>query len=143
MLLLLDFCNSLSSGYPKKTLNTLQLIHNAAVRVFKRTRKRDHISPMLASLHWLPVKSRTQFKILLLTYKALNDQTPSCLKELIEPYYPNRTLRSQNIGLLVNSRVSTSRTGGGAFSSQAPLLWDHLPVLVQEADALSTIKRKL
>ena len=59
----------------------------------------------------MSIKFRVRFKILLLTYKALNDQAPSYLKELIEPYYPSRTLHSQNEGLLVVPRVSTSRKG--------------------------------
>ncbi len=96
----LDCCNSLLSGCTKKSLKTLQLIQNAAARVLTGTRKRDHISPVLASLHWLPVKSRIEFKVLLLTYKALNNQAPSYLKELIVPYYPSRSLRSQNAAYL-------------------------------------------
>jgi len=32
----------------------------------------DHISPVLSTLHWLPIKHRVNFKILLITYKALN-----------------------------------------------------------------------
>ena len=94
-------------------------------------------------LHWLPVKSRIEFKILLLTYKALNGQAPSYLKELIVPYYPTRTLHSQNAGLLVVPRVSKSRMRGRAFSYQAPLLWNHLPVWVREADTLSMFKSRL
>ena len=35
-----------------------------------------------ASLHWLPVRFRIESKILLLTYKALNDRAPSYLKDL-------------------------------------------------------------
>ena len=139
----LDYCNSLLSGCSNGSLKSLQLVQNAAARVLTRTRKRDHISPILASLHWLPVKSRIEFKISLLTYKALNGQAPSYLKELIIPYNPTRTLRSQNAGFLVVPRVSKSRMGARAFSYQAPLLWNQLPVWVREADTLSTFKSKL
>ena len=139
----LDYCNALLSGCPKKSLKTLQLIQNAAARVLTRTHRRDHITPVLASLHWLPVQSRIEFKTLLLTYKALHGQAPSYLRELIVPYYPARSLRSQDAGLLVVPRVTKSRIGARAFSYQAPLLWNHLPLSVRGADTLSSFKSRL
>ncbi|TWW63268.1 hypothetical protein D4764_03G0002760 [Takifugu flavidus] len=57
----------------------------------------------------------------------------SSLSELVIPYQPNRPLRSQNAGLLVVPRVSRSRMGGRAFSYQAPLLWNQLPVQAKAA----------
>ncbi|TWW80158.1 26S proteasome regulatory subunit 6B [Takifugu flavidus] len=139
----LDYCNSLLSGCPNNSLRSFQLIQNAAARVLTGIDKRDHITPVMASLHWLPVKFRIIFKILLLTYKVLRSLAPSYLEELVILYQPNRPLRSQNAGLLVVPRVSRSRMGGRAFSYQAPLLWNQLPVQVWEADSIATLKIRL
>ena len=105
--------------------------------------KGDHVSLVLAFLHWLPVKFRIEFKIQLLTYNALNCLAPRYLQDLIARYAPNRALRSQSAGLLVVPRISKSRFGGRAFCYQAPLLWNQLPVWVQEADTTSIFKTKL
>jgi len=72
-----------------------------------------------------------------------NGQATSYLGEFLVPYFPNRTLRSLNAGLFVVPRVCKSRMGGRAFSYQAPLLWNQLPVWVWEADTLSTFKIRL
>ncbi len=68
----LDYCNALFGGCSARLINKLQMVQNAADRVLTRTRKYDHISPVLSTLHWLPIKHRIDLKILLITYKALN-----------------------------------------------------------------------
>ncbi|KAF7708165.1 hypothetical protein HF521_017222, partial [Silurus meridionalis] len=52
----IDYCNALLAGCPASLINKLQLVQNAAARVLTRSRKYDHITPILSSLHWLPVK---------------------------------------------------------------------------------------
>src|SRR4029434_4902437 len=61
----LDYCNALLSGCSNNSIKSLQFIQNAAACTLTRTKKYEHISPVLASLHWLPVKSRIDFKVLL------------------------------------------------------------------------------
>lgn len=74
-------------------LNGLQLVQNAAARLLTCTRKKKHVTPILASLHWLPIQYRIDFKLLILVYKALHNLRPSYLADLCV-HKPPRTLRS-------------------------------------------------
>ena len=126
----LDNCNALFSGYPDKPLNKLQLVLNRAARILTIDRKFDHITPVLASLHWLPVKARDDFKVLLLTYEALHGLAPIYLSDLVLPYIPTCMLRSQDAGLVIGPRISKQTSGGRAFSYRAQFLWNGLPIHV-------------
>ena len=63
----LDNCNSILFGLPDKELNKLQRIQNMAARVIPLSKKRDHITPVMFKLHWLPIRAIIAFKLLLLT----------------------------------------------------------------------------
>ncbi len=139
----LDYCNALLGGCSARLINKLQMVQNAAARVLTRTRRYDHISPVLSTLHWLPTKHCIDFKILLITYKALNGLAPQYLSELLSHYSPPRPLRSQNSGHLIIPRISQSTVGGRAFSYLAPKLWNNLPNTVREADTLCQFKSRL
>ena len=47
------------------------------------TKKRDHITRVLARLHWLTVTARIQFKIALMTFKTLTTHQPSYIHDLL------------------------------------------------------------
>ncbi len=68
----IDYCNALLIGVSKSCLNKLQYLQNSAARILTGARAGDHITPVLETLHWLPVKYCVDFKILMLTYKALH-----------------------------------------------------------------------
>ena len=75
----LDYCNSLFTGITDSLLGRLQSVQNVAARLVTGTRRRDHITPVLKQLHWLPVRQRVDFKLALLVYKALHDSTVAYL----------------------------------------------------------------
>ncbi len=67
----LDYCNSLYIGASQTCVKCLQLVQNAAARLLKGKHKSEHITPILISLHWLPVKYRIDFKVLLFVFKGI------------------------------------------------------------------------
>ncbi|KAK0139986.1 hypothetical protein N1851_023093 [Merluccius polli] len=71
-------------GSPTK-INKLQYIQNSAARMLTFTRRRDHITPVFHDLHWLPVEYRIHNKILLTTYKAMNNLATPYL--LLHPFF--------------------------------------------------------
>ena len=79
----LDYWFSLLFGCPQYLLNKLQKVQNNAARLVSRVSKTDHISPHLASLHWLPIDSRIQYKLSFLCYNCLNSTAPDYLNELL------------------------------------------------------------
>ena len=72
----LDFCNSILYNFPNKQIERLQQIQKQAARMLKRIPWRNHITPVLRELHWLRIHDRIIFKILILTYKAVNNTAP-------------------------------------------------------------------
>ncbi len=137
----LDYCYALLGGCsPASSINKLQIVQNAAARVLTRSRKYDHITPIVQALHWLPIKFHISNKILLLTFKALNGLAPVYLTSLLSRYNPTCSLRSQNSGLLVVPRIAKSTKGGRAFSYLALKLWNSLPDNVWGSDTLSLFK---
>ena len=138
----LDYCNGVFTGLSKRSIKQLQLIQNAAARVLTKTKKIDHITPVLRSLHWLPVCQRIDFKILLLVYKALNGLGPKYISDLLIRYEPSRPLRSSGTGLLFVPRVKTKH-GQSAFSFYAPHIWNKLPETCRSAATLSSFKTSL
>ena len=139
----LDYLNALLVNLPDQLINKLQRIQNTAARIVTLTKRNDHITPVLASLHWLPVRARISFKVcLMILYRILHDQSPEYLKEIICVHEPTRQLRSaQNGTLLSVPRVRTAFYGDRAFSAAAPAIWNVLPNHVR-LSATETVFRK-
>ena len=102
-------------------------MQDSAARLVTRTRKYEHITPVLRDLHCLPVKEGIVYKISLLTYKALNGMAPKYLSNLLYRYNPTRQLRSASEHFLKPSKANLKSYGERSFQSVAPRLWNALP----------------
>ena len=79
-------CNSLLYGLPKCDLKKLQYVQNSSARLIYLSKKFDHVTPLLISLHWLPIEQRINFKILLITHRTLNGKAPKYISDLLSLY---------------------------------------------------------
>lgn len=82
-------------GVSGSSVARLQLVQSAAAHLLAGTSKYEHVSPILASLHWLPVHFRIYLKIILFAFKALNGLAPPYFSELLHCHAPSRSLRSE------------------------------------------------
>ena len=99
----LDYCNSLFKNLPKTQLDILQKLQNHAAKIIFKKSMRDHATPLLVNLHWLPVQARIDYKIAMLVFKCLNSLAPQYMSDIIVKYNPPRTLRSSNTNLIVSN----------------------------------------
>ncbi|XP_064651630.1 uncharacterized protein LOC135502611 [Lineus longissimus] len=139
----LDYCNSLLLGVSEELADKLQVVQNNAARLITRTSRRNHISPVLEDLHWLPVRARIEFKVLTLVYKAVNGIAPDYLQDLLQLYTPSRSLRSSDKNLLSVPRSKTTSFGRRAFSFLAPQLWNSLSCNLRDTQSLLAFRNTL
>ena len=140
----LDYCNSLLAGSPKYLLLKLQKVQNSAARLIFRAPGRTQASPLLHSLHWLPVEERISYKLSLLCFKSLNGLAPSYLRDFLQLYKPSRNLRSSSDSRICKLPLFRTVTyGRRSFSYQAAHAWNQLPYSVRHSCSLSKFKPSL
>ena len=111
-----------------------------------RVKKRDHITPLLNQLHWLPVPYRIDYKIIIFCFKVLNGLAPKYFQ--IDGHFciyaPTRALRSANDKtIFVEPGFKYKRFGSRSFYFYGPYLWNRLPKELRHITSLSIFKAKL
>ena len=99
-----------------RRLKKLQRVQNTATHIVTKSKKFDHIMPILKDLHWLSIAQRINYKIVLLTFKALHNmarQSPQYISDLLQKIESGakdtRIHRSDTKYLLVLTRFEVSR----------------------------------
>ena len=123
----------------------LQLLKLCKTRLLLGCTKYTLITSIIENLHWLPMRQRIAFTVILITYKTLLGQAPGYITELLRYKTSNhgRNLRSSTDPLLLQipSFKRKVALGDGAFVS--PKLRNSLPLEVRKAPSVNNFKSKL
>ena len=79
----IDYCSSLLFGSTHYVTSHLQLMQKYAARVILCLTKSSSITTHLKSLHWLPVKVRSTYKIACLCYHCHSSTAPSYVADIL------------------------------------------------------------
>eukprot|EP00745_Piridium_sociabile_P025209 TRINITY_DN39921_c0_g1_i13.p1 TRINITY_DN39921_c0_g1~~TRINITY_DN39921_c0_g1_i13.p1 ORF type:complete len:259 (-),score=29.46 TRINITY_DN39921_c0_g1_i13:146-922(-) len=122
----LDYCNSLLAGAPKYLIERMQKVQNHAARLIFKSSRRDHITPLLHDLHWLPIQSRISYKLSSICFSSATG--PEYLSDILNIYAPPRQLRSSaDNRMFCIPTVRTKSIGERSLVFQGPTIWNNLP----------------
>ena len=130
-----DNCNCLLYGIPDYEISRLQRLQNSCARLIYGKRKHDHVSELFSELHWLPVKQRIIFKILLFIFKIFTGMCPQYLEDCV-------IIANPDTRILYIPRTNTAY-GDRAFSNSAPRLWNALPIFLRKSETIHYFKAHL
>ena len=106
------------------------------------TKKSDHISPVLKSLHWLSVVKRIDFKVPLLVYHALQDEAPEYMTDMLQEKTNARILHSTDSSQSAVPRNRHKVFGNHHFSIAPARLWNGLPGSIADCKSIAALKKK-
>ena len=138
----IDYCSSLLFGSTHEVKSHLKRIQNYAARVILRLPMSSSITTHLKSLHWLPVKVRSTYKIACLCYHCHSSTAPLYVAGMLhrKPLHTSNTRSSSYTMPLLNRSVHSKATlGDRSFSS----VWNSIPNDVSCAPSLSSFKSRL
>ena len=102
----------------------LASVLNAAARLVYRLRRFDHITDALATLHWLRLPERVDFKVAVMAYRVLHGLAPPYLSQLtrIADLPGRRRFRSSSTHSLLVPSFRRSTVGRRSFPVAASVL---------------------
>ena len=131
VMLRLNYCNSLYYGLPDCDLNRLQRVQSITCKLVLNRSKYDSCTECFTQLHWLPIRSRVQLKILTMVHNCLNLRPPDYLSNLLtyrSEIRPSGGFRSElNYRILQVPRMKPKTFAARSFRVAGLTLWNNTP----------------
>jgi len=125
----LDYCNSLLAGLPRTSVKPLRRVQNAAASLVLMLGLRDHVTPALKKLHWLPVEHRIKYKLCALMHQIHSARAPHYLAHSVQSVAESSRQPGLRSADTTDYIIHCTRTKFGecCFSHAGPAAWNSLP----------------
>ena len=130
----MDYCNSLLAYTSKRNVYRLQMVQNNLARLVFRSDYRQSASPILTSLHWLPIEQRIKYKINTMVFKSRINLLPDYLSRNLKVFASIRPIRLSMQNTYVIPRVNTE-VARHSFNYAGAKLWNELSNELRSTDS--------
>ena len=130
------------AGLPRTTIEPLQRVQNAAARLVLNLGFRDHVTPALQQLHWLPVEYRIKYKLCALMHQIHTGCAPQYLVDSVHSQSLNPAVDPVNTANYVKRCIHT-KIGERCFSHAGPAAWNSLPASIKLTTDTNIFKKLL
>ena len=140
----LDYCNDVFFyGNPKYLLERLQKVQNSAARLMHQCHKQNNNSPILTSLHWLPIKACIDYKLSVISHSFFLGLSPAYLSHLLSVYTQKRNLHSSSDNIILCiTKLQNSTFGHRSFYFAASTVWNSSPTELRYTDSIQKVSTK-
>ena len=144
----LDFCNTLFYNLPGSTIDRIQVVQNSCAKFLTRTKRFDSASEQLKKLHWLPIKFRIKYKLMMMAHKVIhpnNMAIPKYISKKIKLKEHTRITRSANAPLINKPWIlpKLKTVGERAYDFSVPTIWMSCQLNVRLIDSFTAFKTAL
>ena len=141
----LDYANAILYGLPDVDINKLQRIQTMCAKLVLNRKKSDSATEALKELHWIPIRLRITFKLLMIVHRCLHGNAPKYLKNLlIRTSAPERNLRSSiDTERLLIPRTKLKTFASRAFSVAGQTEWNKLPLRIRHLASYERFKKEV
>jgi hypothetical protein len=111
---------------PNYQIDRLQRVQNRAARIVTNASFDQSSKDILKSLHWLPVRARIMFKILVMVFRVIHGTAPVYLQQLFTRNQSRYRLRSTD-EINLNIPRTRTRMADRSIAITGPKWWNSLP----------------